>query len=83
MKRNGMSPVRLFNNREIKDLLGASKTDLIDMIKISLSGSPKTPKVKRAKQKSVGSALKNFLSPTYLSKNATLNLAERSHQINQ
>ena len=81
MKRDGRSPLRLFNNREIQDLLGASKNDLIEIMKISLSGSPKTPNVRRAKQKSVGSALKNFLSPTYLTKNATLNMAERSKQI--
>ena len=78
MKRDGRSPVRLFNNREIQDLLGASKKDLIEIIKISLSGSPKTPKVRRAKQKSVGSAIKKFLIPTHLTKNATLNLTERS-----
>ena len=47
MKRDGRSPVRLFNNREIKDLLGSSKQDLIEMIKISLSGSPKTHKVRK------------------------------------
>ena len=48
MKRDGRSPLRLFNNREIQDLLGSSKKDLIEIIKVSLSGSPKTPKVRRA-----------------------------------
>ena len=52
MKRDGRSPLKLFNNREIKDLLGASKKDLIEIIKISLSGSPKTHKVRKCFQQS-------------------------------
>ena len=52
MKRDGRSPLRLFNNREIKDLLGSSKKDLIEIMKVSLSGSPKTPKVRKCFQQS-------------------------------
>ena len=60
MKRDGRSPLRLFNNREIKDLLGSSKKDLNEIMKVSLSVSPKTPKVRKCFQQSRIDSLSSY-----------------------